>query len=213
MSDEYNKDPINFYGLAQGVIRNYYRKDVAEGGTVVTIPLGFHWAIPNGEPAVHTPRPPFREFVWSFVGTGWAGRRDKLLALQQVPGDHKLVFMDEWNSPSMLGREETLSILLNSWFVPCPAGNNGETFRIYEALEAGAVPIVVQEAGMEDYFTFIGRHLPLMLATSWEHAAQLVYTLKSQPELYEKYRLQLLEAWENCKLQTNATVKKVFKLQ
>jgi len=212
MSDEYSKDPTGFYGLAQGVIRNYYRKDVAEGRTVATVPLGFHWAIPNGEPVIHTPRPPFREFVWSFVGTGWAGRKEKLAHLEAVPGDHKLVFMDQWNSPSMLGREETLSILLNSWFVPCPAGNNGETFRIYEALEAGAVPIVVQEAGMEDYFTFIGRHLPLMLATSWEHAAQLIYTLKSQPELYEKYRLQLLEAWENCKLETKATVKKILSL-
>ena len=212
MSDEYCKDPIGFYKLAQGVIRNYYRKDV-ESPTVAIIPLGFHWAIPNGEPIIHTPRPPFRDFVWSFVGTGWAGRREKLQYLERVPGDHKLVFMDEWNSPSMLGREESLGILLNSWFVPCPAGNNGETFRIYEALEAGAVPIVVQEPGMEDYFTFIGRHLPLMLATSWEHAAQLMYTLRNQPEIYEKYRLQLLVAWENCKLQTKESIAKVFALK
>ena len=211
MSDEYGKDPISFYGLAQGVIRNYYRKDI-ESPTVVIIPLGFHWAIHNCNPAVHTPRPPFRELVWSFAGTGWAGRKEKLRHLEAIPGDHKLVFTDEWNSPSMLGREEMLSILLNSWFVPCPLGNNGETFRIYEALEAGAVPIVVQEEGMEDYFTFIGRYLPLMLATSWEHAAQLVYTLRSQPELYEKYRLQLLEAWENCKLRTKASIAKIFAL-
>lgn len=212
MSDEYCQDPIGFYGLAQGIIRNYYRKDVAENDKVAVIPLGFHWAIPNGEPVIHTPRPPFREFVWSFVGTGWAGRKEKLAHLEAIPGDHKLVFMDQWNSPGMLGREETLSILLNSWFVPCPAGNNGETFRIYEALEAGAVPIVVQEPGMEDYFTFIGRYLPLMLATSWEHAAQLVYTLRSQPEMYEKYRLQLLEAWENCKIHTKTSVTKVLAL-
>jgi hypothetical protein len=89
-------------------------------------------------------------------------------------------------------------------------GGGSSTF--WEDLEAGAVPIVVQEAGMEDYFTFIGRYLPLMLATSWEHAAQLIYTLKSQPELYEKYRLQLLEAWENCKLHTKTTVKKILSL-
>jgi monoamine oxidase len=60
--------------------------------------------------------------------------------------EHKLVLMDQWNSPKMIGREETLAILLNSWCVPCPAGNNVETFRLYEALEAGAVPIIVQEA-------------------------------------------------------------------
>jgi GR25 family glycosyltransferase involved in LPS biosynthesis len=212
MSDEYSQDPIGFYPLAQGVIRNYYRKEVAEGDKIITIPLGFHWAIPDGEPVIHTPRPPFREFVWSFVGTGWAGRKEKLRPLEAVPGDHKLVFMDQWNSPSMIGREESLSILLNSWFVPCPAGNNGETFRIYEALEAGSIPIVVQEPGMEDYFAFIGRYLPLMLATSWEHAAQLIYTLRKEPEIYEKYRLQLLEAWENCKLHTKRSVLKVLGL-
>jgi GR25 family glycosyltransferase involved in LPS biosynthesis len=205
MSDEYGRDPISFYGLAQGVVRNYYRKDLPENVTV--IPLGFHWAVPNCQPLVHTPRPPFRDFVWSFVGTEWAGRREKLAPLVAV-GDHKLVFMDKWNSPSMLGREENLSILLNSWFVPCPAGNNGETFRIYEALEAGAVPVIVQEPGMEDYLTFIGRYLPLMLATSWDHAAQLMYSLRKDPAIYEKYRVQLLEAWENCKLHTKTTVLK-----
>jgi GR25 family glycosyltransferase involved in LPS biosynthesis len=211
MSDEYGSDRIDFYDLSgcKGVIRNYYRKGV-ENDRVAVIPLGFHWAIANGQPYIHTPRPPFREFVWSFVGTSWAGRKEKLAYLQRVPGDHKLVFMDEWNSPKMLGREENLSIMLNSWFVPCPAGNNGETFRIYEALEAGALPIVVQEPGMEDYFAFIARYLPLPLATSWEHAAQLVYTLKAQPELYEKYRTQVLHAWEICKTHTKETVLKVF---
>jgi len=214
MSDEYGKDPIESYNLpgCKGVIRNYYRKDVVESERVAVIPLGFHWAIPNGQPVIHTPRPPFREFVWSFVGTGWAGRKEKLAALDVIPGDKKLVFMDKWNSPSMLGREENLSILLNSWFVPCPAGNNGETYRVYEALEAGAVPIIVKEEGMEEYFTFIGRYLPFVIATSWEHAAQLIYTLRAQPEIYENHRLQLLEAWENCKLHTKQTVLKVFGL-
>jgi len=116
MSDEYGRDPIGFYGLAQGVIRNYYRKDLVESSTVVTVPLGFHWAILNGQPAIHTPRPPFRDFVWSFVGTQWFGRIEKLAHLEAVPGDHKKVFMDQWNSKGMLGREECLSILLNSWF-------------------------------------------------------------------------------------------------
>jgi hypothetical protein len=214
MSDEYGKDPIESYNLpgCKGVIRNYYRKDVVESERVAVIPLGFHWAIPNGQPVIHTPRPPFREFVWSFVGTGWADRKEKLAALDVIPGDKKLVFMDKWNSPSMLGREENLSILLNSWFVPCPAGNNGETYRVYEALEAGAVPIIVKEEGMEEYFTFIGRYLPFVIATSWEHAAQLIYTLRAQPEIYENHRLQLLEAWENCKLHTKQTVLKVFGL-
>lgn len=208
MSDEFCSDPIDFYELpgCKGVVRNYWRGDL--GPKVVTIPLGFHWAIPNGEPSIHTPRPPFRELAWSFVGTGWLDRRSKLNPLTQV-GEHKLVFMDDWNSPSMLSREECLSILLNSWCVPCPSGHNGETFRFYEALEAGAVPIVVCE-GNERFLAFVVSYFQIMVANSWEHAAQLVYTLKKQPEVYEKYRDGILAGWELMKAKAKEDVRRIL---
>jgi GR25 family glycosyltransferase involved in LPS biosynthesis len=207
MSDEFCNDPIDFYDLpgCKGVIRNYWRGDL--GPKVVTIPLGFHWAIPNGEPHIHTPRPPFRELAWSFVGTGWLGRREKLAPLTQV-GEHKVVFMDDWNSPNMLGREECLSIMLNSWCIPCPSGHNGETFRFYEALEAGAVPIVVKEGG--DFLKFVSSYFQIMVANNWEHAAQLVYTLKQQPEVYEKYRNGVLAGWESMKAKAKEDVRKIL---
>jgi len=214
LSDEFCSDRIDFYQLpgCKGVVRNYFRDDLysAVQEKVAVIPLGFHWAIHDGQPMEHTPRPPFRELAWSFVGTGWCGRREKLEPLKAIHGEHRLALMDDWNSPKMLGREETLAILLNSWCVPCPAGNNGETFRVYEALEAGAVPVVVQEEGMELFFKFIGPKLPLLLANSWTHAAQLIYTLKAQPEMYEQYRGQILAAWEVCKKDARDSVKRVF---
>ncbi len=214
LSDEHGSDPVDFYEwpCCLGVLRNYVRPDVRESDKVKVIPLGFHWAIPNGEPALHTPRVPFREYVWSFVGTGWAGRRDKLQIFNAIPGEHKCVFMDEWNSPKMLGREESLSILLNTWCVPCPAGNNAETYRVYEALEAGAVPVLVKEGGMDAYLDYLGRWLPLLVANDWQHAASLVHTLRMKPEVYEQYRLQILAGWEKMKADTRQAVKSVWKV-
>jgi hypothetical protein len=213
LSDEYGTDPIEFYEwpACLGVVRNYIR----QGAKARVIPLGFHWAITNGDPALHTPRPPFRELVWSFVGTGWAGRREKLAPLAGIPGESKLVFMDEWNSPNMLGREATLAILLNSWCVPCPAGNNVETFRIYEALEAGAVPILVKESGdaNEAFFAWLSSQLPLLEAKDWGHAASLIYTLKAKPEVYETYRTQLLLAWERMKATARMAVREAFQVE
>jgi len=204
MSDEFCTDPIDSYDLSgcKGVIRNYMRDGL--GSKVIIMPLGFHWAIPNGEPYIHTPRPPFRELAWSFIGTNWLGRKDKLSPLTQVR-EHKAVYMDDWNSPNMIGREECLSILLNSWCVPCPSGHNGETFRFYEALEAGAIPIVVKEGGV--FLKYLSQHLQIMVADSWEHAAQLIYTLKAQPEVYEKYRVGLLVGWEAMKNKTKDSIK------
>ena len=212
LSDEHGTDPIDFYDwpACLGVVRNYVRPGLPAKARV--IPLGFHWAIPNGDPANHTPRPPFRELVWSFIGTGWAGRREKLAPLSAIPGESRLVFMDDWNSPKMLGREETLAILLNTWCVPCPAGNNVETFRIYEALEAGAVPILVKEDGQEAFFVWLTRWLPLLGASSWQNAAEIIYTLKSKPEVYEQYRSQLMIAWEVMKGDAKKAVREGFGL-
>ena len=217
MSDEFSDDSIGFYDLpgCKGVIRNYLRDDVKESDKISVIPLGFHWALPKCEPMVHTPRPPFREFAWSFVGTQWASRQEKLAPLLAIPDNvlqKKVLFMDDWNSPKMLGREENIGILLNSWLVPCPGGQNAETFRIYEALEAGAVPVIVKEECSELFLKLIGRYLPLMVCDSWEHAAQLIYTLRTHVELYENYRKLVLAAWEQCKAHTKLTVSRVFQV-
>ena len=212
LSDEYGTDPIDFYQwpACLGVIRNYIRPDLPNN--VLVLPLGFHWSIPRCEPSIHTPRPPFREFVWSFVGTDWQGRKDNLAVLKGIPGDNKCVFMDGWNSPAMLGREESLAILLNSWHVPCPRGQNPETFRIYEALEAGAVPVLVKEEGTEAFLQWFVGQLPLLVADNWNHAAQLIHTLKEKPEVYEQYRNQLLAGWEAMKKRCEEGAKKMLGL-
>jgi hypothetical protein len=139
------------------------------------------------------------------------GRSEKLSVLKGVPGDHKCVFMKDWNSPESLGREEMLGIYLNSWFVPCPGGQNPETFRIYEALEGGAIPVFVKEEDMEPLFKQLGTRLPLLVAENWEQAAAIIYTLKTQqPEMFEKIRDQTLNAWVAWKQEIHATVRKIF---
>lgn len=212
LSDEYGKDPVDFYELPAclGVVRNYVRPDVMESEKVVVIPLGYHWSVVNGNPIQHTPRPPFRELTWSFVGTRWAGRETKLAPLTQIPSEKKCVFMDDWNSPNMLGREESLAVLLNSWMVPCPGGQNPETFRVYEALEAGAVPILVKESGTEAYLQYLNRWLPLLVAENWDHAAGLVHTLRSKVEVYEQYRMNILVAWDKMKEDLRAKIKVAY---
>jgi hypothetical protein len=110
----------------------------------------------------------------------------------------------------MLSREETLSTLLNSWCVPCPSGQNSETYRFYEALEAGSVPVLVRGDVSEEYLSFLQRWLPLLLADNWGHAAQLVYTLKAKPEVYEQYREHLLNSWEKMKNDVRGFVRSVY---
>jgi hypothetical protein len=212
LSDEFGQDRVDIYAWKEclGVLRNYVRGDIQVSEKVRWIPLGWHWAIHNGEPGIHSPRPPFREYVWSFAGTRWAGREAKLQVLEGVEGPKKLLWMDEWNSPKQLTKDQTLELLMNSWMVPCPGGQNFETFRIYEALEAGALPIFVQEGSAKPFLLELSKWLPLIVADTWPKAAQTIHTLRAKPEVYEQVRAQTLVAWEKFKGYVKDSVKTIY---
>jgi hypothetical protein len=131
---------------------------------------------------------------------------------KEVNSKHKLVFFDTWAPANGYGRKEMLGVLLNSWFVPCPSGNNAETYRIYEALEAGALPVFVKEAEAEPLFRFLGKWMPLIVTESWQAAGLLIHTLRTKPEVYEQYRIQILSGWEKCKKEVKAGVLEVFQV-
>ena len=198
LSDELCMDSLELYKLngCKKVLRIYNRPDVPCPEKVTMIPLGYHYtrADPAQDPLVKTPKIPFRETLWSFVGTSWQGRIEKLQPLMsRTP--NKPIFLNKWNGPDCLKKEEYVQLLLDSVFVPCPGGNNPETFRFYEALDCGCVPIVVADEYNLDWLETISEHLPLLPLRSWEEAANFIGDLWNKKEMLEAYRNKLLSAW------------------
>jgi hypothetical protein len=83
---------------------------------------------------------------------------------------------------------------------------------LYEALEAGAVPIVVKEEKMEKWMEWVSPWMKVLPCENWLHAAQLIFTLKEKPEVYEQYRAQLLHGWIRMKKDMKERVHEVFHL-
>jgi len=207
LSDENCNDPIDIYKNAKQVLRFYNRPGLPTN--VKVIPLGFHWGTTRthhpSHPLINSPSLPFRETVWSFFGTKWSQRDQKLEALKQL-GPHKLTLYDSWESKK-LGEKEYLSYLLDSVFVPCPSGNNSETYRFYEALDCGAIPILSKDDTNSMFLEFITKSLPLIVLNNWNEAASMIQQLMSNKEFMEKYRNQLMTAWYNWKVQLQTDVK------
>jgi hypothetical protein len=84
--------------------------------------------------------------------------------------------------------------------VPCPAGNNVETFRFWEALEHGAIPLYSREKGDEYFWGWIEKHLPLQAIPSWELAGEAAQIITANPAVYEAYRTHLASAWVSWKV-------------
>jgi len=202
LSDEHviksAQDELSAYILpgCVGVMRNYIRDDFPPEAEskIQVIPLGYHWAN-NNNPIIHSPGIPFREFQYSFFGTNWSNRSEKMKVLidSKLHGNYK--FFPDWNDPASLNKTEYISAMLDSIFVPCPDGNNPETFRFYEALQCGCIPIVVKSKENEAWFKWVSKHIPLVNISSWEEAIRIMVSLLTKPETMEIYRNQILQSW------------------
>ena len=219
LSDEGNADPLIPYGWDEclGVVRSYWRDEIEMyGDKVVVIPLGYHWskgASGVDLPEERSPRLPFREYIWSFLGTDWNGRQENMKNLTLLQ-PHKLQWFKEWNDAQMVKEDEYLNILLNSRFVPTPGGVNPETYRFYEALECGCIPVYIRQEGDE---MLVEKHykkwLPLVNLPSWDHATAFMYELSNNIKLLEDYRHNLLGGYSAWKKDLQKRVRKLFEIE
>lgn len=218
LSDEHGTDDLSFYDFpgCLKVVRMYDRSDLTaeQRAKCVIVPLGYHWTLRGGGcpmPLERTPRLPFRNTRWSFFGTNWRDRRQKLAPIMGF-GPNRCKLLEGWNAPDMVGYDEYIGTLLDTVFVPCPGGQNAETFRFYEALECGCIPIVVREPGDELFVKYITSNMPILPVNSWTEAAGLMSQLYADKNLLENYRTNLLMGWRAWKERLVAEVRTAFQL-
>ena len=209
LSDEHMSDPLDTYELEScvKVLRFYQRPGIPCPEKVTTIPLGYHWTLHEGpkNSLTLTPRLPFRTLTWSFAGTDWNNRKALLEPLSRITPSIA-TFQPDWNHQSSVPQSQYISTLLDTVFVPCPEGMNPETFRFYEALECGCIPLIVRTEKNEDWIDWITEHIQVLPVDSWADAACLVEQLMGSKPMLEAYRGRVLTSWMDWKLRLRGEV-------
>jgi hypothetical protein len=77
------------------------------------------------------------------------------------------------NQQEGLGGADYVQVLTQAVFTPCPSGSNEESYRIWEALEAGSIPIIKKSRAWKP----LGRDHPLPMLESWDELPQLLEAL------------------------------------
>jgi GR25 family glycosyltransferase involved in LPS biosynthesis len=206
-SDEYLNDPVHFYEYksCKKIVRMYPRPNVPCPEKVIVIPLGPHWTVTNGV-SIHE-----KSLVWSFYGTNWMGRGGAIDMFRKIEPNECRIF-DTWEDSVHKGikHEEYSKLLAKSVFIPCLRGQNVETYRFWEALEHGCIPIYIRTHGDDEYYNFISSKLPIVSIPSIEHALQFMESLlKNQPTLVQ-YRATLLGKWMEWKAELSLTCKAIL---
>ena len=196
LSDEFGNDPL-FYSLSmcKSVVRNYPRADITEPH-VHTIPLGYHHKYVSDKKKMSE-----RELRWSFHGTDWFERAKQLAEFTSfVP--YRCNLQPHWNHPTKTRESVYLSQLGNSQFCPILKGQHAETFRFYEALEAGTLPVT--NITDEVWLAWIEREMGLLSLYPWKDVRGVMTSGVS-----EEVRVEVVRRWAAWKARVVELLNKI----
>jgi hypothetical protein len=91
------------------------------------------------------------------------------------------------------------AILDDTVFAPCPMGNaTMETWRFYESLEAGCIPIIEARPWMHYHQRLLGPH-PIPTIYHWSQARNLIESLADRPDQLKVMQQSIASWWAQCK--------------
>ena len=113
--------------------------------------------------------------------------------------------VEKFDDPEYLTTQKYAQTLNDSIFVLAPGGGaSNDSFRIYEALECGAIPVVMRNLPplvvTPSYWhgIFPGSDLPFVVADTWEEAAEQVRALIDSDQV-ESVRRECMDFWRSWK--------------
>ncbi len=211
--DENYEGTYQLYANFRGVLRCFW-SDVFDSGCVMKMPLGYL----NGMGRSNQPirRATERTYLWSFIGDANKSTRPDMARELASVEPHFMFSTEDVNGFSFLNRlngspkrfssKEFSRILLDSTFSPCPMGNvNLESFRVYESLECGAIPIVEKRLTLDYFRKLLGDH-PLPTVRSWRQARQMIRKLIRNPDDIDRLQTECVDWWDEYKKSLSASI-------
>lgn len=146
-----------------------------------------------------------RELMWGFAGSLKTDRAEALKQLESLQPYETHIFKN-FNDPLYLPPQRYAELLNNCIFAPAPCGGaSNDSFRIYEALEAGVIPVVLRnDTSLQidpSYWHAVFRGettLPFVLADTWEDAALKARTVLDSG-LVDAVQESCIDFWQHWK--------------
>ncbi|MEL7035746.1 MAG: exostosin family protein [Cyanobacteria bacterium J06592_8] len=140
MGDQYFRESISFYKNIDFIFREHYREEAHKKyPQCYYLPLGYKKGFVQELVDKNVKE---RKYYWSFAGQLKASRYTMIESAKRIPGGQYYV-TTQWNDPKGLTTQEYAALLNDTVFALCPMGNYSlDCFRVYEALEAGAIPVI-----------------------------------------------------------------------
>tara|TARA_B100000029_G_scaffold272925_1_gene267709 strand:+ start:1642 stop:2532 length:891 start_codon:yes stop_codon:yes gene_type:complete len=178
-------DLSQIYSKFDFVFRPFCSNKYFNNKKVKCIPIGYKSGVINKKKQQ-------RKYKWTFTGTPHkSSRHDLLFQLSSIKPFfcHKTEKFDT----KIISVEEMSEILSSTQFLPCPNGFfHPETYRLYEALECGCIPIV---ENAYQYYDRLFPKNPFIKVDKWKDAKSIIINWNIE-EIHKKQKE--CESWWNA---------------
>lgn len=151
-----------------------------------------------------------KKYIWCFMGqVHLQGERGKMIdRLKGLPGEHYCNVNKAWLSSDSVSTKDYKNIMKDSVFTPCPRGNSSvDSFRLYEALEAGTIPIIEKD---ESWKILLGDHPLLETDSEWNSAYKYIEQLINNEQFLERYLDKIQTWWSSYKSNLSDKINKII---
>lgn len=210
LSDETLGDTCDYLKHKECVFafRNYYHPIFSQNPKVVTFGLGYKCGFMSIPRESHV----WPWYHWCFAGAIYhEQRRNALTAFQYVKP--YFLFVGEGFNRTSLSIDQYRRMMEISKFALCPIGQgNLDTFRLYEAMEAGCIPVTLSHTELQHFspsywhIMFRREEVPFVMGASWEECMTKVENLLKDPNDYRALQTKMIEFWEGLKHEWRAQV-------
>lgn len=157
-----------------------------------------------------------RKFNCSFIGEIKSDRIEMINSFKFMKSTNIKPVSNQWNIKKLkYSPAECFNIYNNSIYVICGRGNQSlDCFRIYEAIVAGSIPVIVGNNN-EIYKTFYydGDLLPTIYADSWQNAYEKCNNLLSNIDELQHYQDTLISWWNRQINKIKTNIKKIIQTE
>jgi hypothetical protein len=205
VSDEYLSGGYRLYRHFDAVIRHGHTYLTKCPGIVI-MPLGYAKGARNSNRPADC-----RPYLWSFTGQVKASRRDMINELSglhpalvvQTPG------LDD-ASGKRLTKAEYNAVLEDTIFSPSPMGNAVlETWRLYESLESGCIPLVERRLTMDYYTNLLGPN-PIPVVHDWREARDYIRAAVADKAFLLRLQGEIRRWWDARKAAVRDEVRSII---
>lgn len=182
----------------------------------IHFPLGYVKNFLNNENSFSIYKKPLseREFNASFIGTVKSDRLHMSNVFKENMTRTQIIFVhNNWDIPNLpYSPQECFNIYNNSIFVLCGRGNsNLDCFRIYEAIIAGSIPVLVGDSNeINITFNYNNHILPILYFGSWEEAVTECNKLLIDTDKLINKKNELFNWWKDENQKLKELIKKTF---